>query len=228
MATYLKCPACGAPIDPLALKCPECGYVFSQESESSKAIRDSIEAIQSQLKQEKKPLKQAEIINAFTMPATAEGLLNLLVFSYSRFEQSNGISDERVSSAWLEKAKQAYKMLKIRSDSDRTILSKVQEFSFLDNPKSSPKVKVSKKSKSKRKILRLAIILGVLLVVVYLFLLILSNMDEPVETDSTIRQQVMELVHEGKYEEARQKAAEMEYTWDQRELLDIIEKEEKN
>ena len=53
-------------------------------------------------------------------------------------------------------------------------------------------------------------------------------MDEPVETDSTIRQQVMELVHEGKYEEARQKAAEMEYTWDQRELLDIIEKGEKN
>ena len=177
--------------------------------------------------QEENAFKQVGIINSFTMPATAEGLLNLLVFSYSRFEQSNGRDDEKVSSAWLEKAKQAYKMLKIRSDSDRTIMSKVQEFSFLDNMKTIPKVKVSKKSKSKRKIVRWAIALGVLAVVVYLSLLILSNLDEPTETDSTVRQQVMELVQERKYEEARQKAAEMEYSWDQRELQEFIDKEEK-
>lgn len=227
MATLLKCPACGAMIDSFALKCPECGFVFSQESESSKSIRDSIGVLQSQLMQEENAFKQVGIINSFTMPATAEGLLNLLVFSYSRFEQSNGRDDEKVSSAWLEKAKQAYKMLKIRSDSDRTIMSKVQEFSFLDNMKTIPKVKVSKKSKSKRKIVRWAIALGVLAVVVYLSLLILSNLDEPTETDSTVRQQVMELVQERKYEEARQKAAEMEYSWDQRELQEFIDKEEK-
>ena len=227
MTHTMKCPACGAMVDPFALKCPECGYVFAQESESSRSIRDSIETLQSQLMQEQKPLKQAEIINAFTMPATAEGLLNLLVFSYSRFEQSNGRDDEKISSAWLEKAKQAYKMLKIRSDSDRTIMSKVQEFSFLDHTSTTPKVKASKQSKNRRKILRWTIILAILAIAVYLFLLILSSMDEPVESDSTVRQQVMELVKEGKYEEARQKAAEMEYAWDQRELLDIIEKEEK-
>lgn len=227
MSTTIKCPACGAMVDSFALKCPECGFIFAQESESSRSIRDSIEALQSQLMQEQKPARQAEIINAFTMPATAEGLLNLLVFSYSRFEQSNGRNDEKVSSAWLEKAKQAYKMLKIRSDSDRTIMSKVQEFSFLDNTSTIPKVKASKQSKNRHKILRWVILLGVLAIAVYLFLLILSSMDEPVESDSTVRQQVMELVKEGKYEEARKKAAEMEYAWDQRELLDIIEKEEK-
>lgn len=226
MSTTIKCPACGAMIDSFALKCPECGFIFAQESESSRSIRDSIEALQSQLMQEQKPARQAEIINAFTMPATAEGLLNLLVFSYSRFEQSNGRDDEKVSSAWLEKAKQAYKMLKIRSDSDRTIMSKVQEFSFLDNTSTIPKVKASKQSKNRHKILRWVILLGVLAIAVYLFLLILSSMDEPVESDSTVRQQVMELVHEGKYEEARQKAAEMEYAWDQRELMEMIEKEE--
>ena len=226
MSTTIKCPACGAMVDSFALKCPECGFIFAQESESSRSIRDSIEALQSQLMQEQKPARQAEIINAFTMPATAEGLLNLLVFSYSRFEQSNGRNDEKVSSAWLEKAKQAYKMLKIRSDSDRTIMSKVQEFSFLDNTSTIPKVKASKQSKNRHKILRWIIILGVLAIAVYLFLLILSSMDEPVESDSTVRQQVMELVKEGKYEEARQKAAEMEYAWDQRELMEMIEKEE--
>ena len=213
-------------VDSFALKCPECGFIFAQESESSRSIRDSIEALQSQLMQEQKPARQAEIINAFTMPATAEGLLNLLVFSYSRFEQSNGRNDEKVSSAWLEKAKQAYKMLKIRSDSDRTIMSKVQEFSFLDNTSTIPKVKASKQSKNRHKILRWVILLGVLAIAVYLFLLILSSMDEPVESDSTVRQQVMELVKEGKYEEARKKAAEMEYAWDQRELMEMIEKEE--
>ncbi|MBQ5984959.1 MAG: zinc ribbon domain-containing protein [Bacteroidales bacterium] len=226
MSTTIKCPACGAMVDSFALKCPECGFIFAQESESSRSIRDSIEALQSQLMQEQKPARQAEIINAFTMPATAEGLLNLLVFSYSRFEQSNGRNDEKVSSAWLEKAKQAYKMLKIRSDSDRTIMSKVQEFSFLDNTSTIPKVKASKQSKNRHKILRWVILLGVLAIAVYLFLLILSSMDEPVESDSTVRQQVMELVKEGKYEEARKKAAEMEYAWDQRELMEMIEKEE--
>ena len=39
-------------------------------------------------------------------------------------------------------------------------------------------------------------------------------MDEPVESDVSVRQQVMELVQEGKYDEARKKAFEMEYSWD--------------
>ena len=105
-------------------------------------------------------------------------------------------------------------------------MSKVQEFSFLDNTSTIPKVKASKQSKNRHKILRWVILLGVLAIAVYLFLLILSSMDEPVESDSTVRQQVMELVKEGKYEEARKKAAEMEYAWDQRELMEMIEKEE--
>ena len=226
MASLIKCPACGAVVDPLALKCPECGYILSQESESGKLIRDSIESLQSQLSQERNPSKQASIINGFSMPGTVEGLLNLLVFSYSRFEQSNGLDDEKISAAWLEKAKQAYKMLKIRSDSDNSILGKIQEYGFLDHKGTIPKVKASREQRKRRSWTRWIIILGIIAIVVYLFLLILSNMDEPVESDVSVRQQVMELVQEGKYDEARKKTSEMEYSWDQRELMEMIEKEE--
>lgn len=226
MASLIKCPACGAVVDPLALKCPECGYILSQESESGKLIRDSIESLQSQLSQERNPSKQASIINGFSMPGTVEGLLNLLVFSYSRFEQSNGLDDEKISAAWLEKAKQAYKMLKIRSDSDKSILGKIQEYGFLDQRSTIPKVKSSRSQRKRRTWTRWIIILGLLAVAVYLFLLILSNMDEPVDSDASVRQQVLELVQEGKYDEARNKASEMEYSWDRRELMEMIEKNE--
>lgn len=226
MATCLKCPACGAPVDPLALKCPECGYVFSQELESSKAIREEFQALQTSLAQAQKPEKKAAIISAFSTPVTVDGLVNMLVYAYSNFERCNGLDDEKVSSAWLEKAKQAYQTLKIKANSDKDILSKIKGYAFLDDSKTTPKVKVSKTSKRKRSLLRWCIILGILIIAVYLFLLVVSNMDEPNTSDVEIRQEVIELIQQGKYDQARVKAAESEYSWERRELLEIIEKEE--
>ena len=49
-------------------------------------------------------------------------------------------------------------------------------------------------------------------------------MDEPA-TETNVRQEVIELIQKGKYDEARVKAAEAEYSWDQKELLEMIEKE---
>ena len=226
MATFMKCPACGAPVDPLALKCPECGYVFSHELESSKAIREEFQALQTSLVQAKKPNQKAAIISAFSSPVTVDGLLNMLVYAYSNFERSNGLEDEIISSAWLEKAKQAYQTLKIKANSDKDILSKMKEYAFLDDSKTIPKVKVSKTLKKKRALLRWIIILGILFIAVYLFLLVVSNMDESNTSDVEIRQEVMELIQQGKYDQARAKAAESEYSWERRELMEMIEKEE--
>ena len=225
MATYLKCPACGAPVDPLALKCPECGYVFSQEFESSKAIRDEFQTLQTNLVQAKKPDQKAAIISAFSSPVTVDGLLNMLVYAYSNFERSNGLEDEIISSAWLEKAKQAYQTLKIKANSDKDILSKMKEYAFLDDSKTIPKVKISKTLKKKRTLLRWIIIIGILFVAIYLFLLVVSNMDESNTSDVEIRQEVMELIQQGRYDQARAKAAESEYSWERRELMEMIEKE---
>ena len=226
MATYLRCPACGAPVDSLALKCPECGYVFSHELESSKAIREEFQALQTSLAQAQKPEKKAAIISAFSTPATVDGLLNMLVYAYSNFERCNGLDDEKVSSAWLGKAKQAYQTLKIKANADKDILSKIKGYAFLEDTKTIPKVKISKTSKRKRSIFRWCIILGILFIAIYLFLLVVSNMDEPNSSDVEIRQEVMELIQQGRYDQARVKAAESEYSWERRELLEIIEKEE--
>ena len=226
MATYLRCPACGAPVDPLALKCPECGYVFSHELESSKAIREEFQALQTSLAQAQKPEKKAAIISAFSTPATVDGLLNMLVYAYSNFERCNGLDDEKVSSAWLGKAKQAYQTLKIKANADKDILSKIKGYAFLEDTKTIPKVKISKTSKRKRSIFRWCIILGILFIAIYLFLLVVSNMDEPNSSDVVIRQEVIELIQQGKYDQARVKAAESEYSWERRELMEMIEKEE--
>lgn len=226
MATYLRCPACGAPVDSLALKCPECGYVFSHELESSKAIREEFQALQTSLAQAQKPEKKAAIISAFSTPATVDGLLNMLVYAYSNFERCNGLDDEKVSSAWLGKAKQAYQTLKIKANADKDILSKIKGYAFLEDTKTIPKVKISKTSKRKRSIFRWCIILGILFIAIYLFLLVVSNMDEPNSSDVVIRQEVIELIQQGKYDQARVKAAESEYSWERRELMEMIEKEE--
>ncbi|MBR0531654.1 MAG: zinc ribbon domain-containing protein [Bacteroidales bacterium] len=218
-----KCPACGAMIGPMTLKCPECGYVLSSETENSREIRDSIQNLHSRLAAERNPHKKAAIINSFSLPATEEGLVNLLVEAFSSFEHSNGFEDEVVSSAWLEKSKQAYRLLKLKANSDRGVLSKVEEYSFLEDKKSTLKVKISKSGKRKRNLLRWIIVLGVFVLCVYLFLIVLSNMDEP-SSDSTIRQEVMELIENKKYDEARKKAMELEYSWDQKELMEMIDK----
>ena len=220
-----RCPNCGASLSALDLKCPECGFSLTAESDSSKIIRDTITELQSRLLDEKDPRKKAAIISSFSMPSTEDGLLNLLVYSYSSFEQSNGREDENVSAAWLEKAKQTYQIIKLKANSDRQIMSKIEKYAFLEKYSSTPKIKEAKSLKKRRSIIKWVVILVFACLAVYLFLLFLSNMDEPDPT-TDLRKEVLELIQAGKYDEAKLKAAEAEYSWDQKELLEMIEIEE--
>lgn len=220
-----RCPNCGAILSPLDLKCPECGFILLTESSSNKEIRDSIAELQSRLAIEKDSEKRAAFISSFTMPSTVDGLMTLLVYSYSSFEQSNGRDDEKVSAAWLEKAKQTYQLIRIKANSDSQILSKIEKYSFLDGAGSTPKVKEAKSVKKRRSTIKWIVFVVILCLAVYLFLLILSNMDEP-NKEVDVRKEVIELIQAGKYDEARTKAAEAEYSWDQKELLEMIEQEE--
>lgn len=222
----MKCPACGAVVDSMALKCPECGYVFSTESASSKEIRDRIDQLQSQLLAVGKDEKKAALIQSFTLPNTVEGLMSMLTLASSSFESSNGNADKMISAAWLEKAREAYRSLKAQGGSDRDILSRIERFSYLEEGKSSPKVKESTKQKKKKSVV-LWIIIGVIAaVVIYVFLLVLSNMDVDEPAEKTVKQEVMELIQQKEYDKARIKAAEAEYSWDQKELLQMIDEAE--
>ena len=210
----------------MALKCPECGFVFLTESSSSKEIRDGIELFQNKLLAADKGEKKADLIRSFTLPNTIEGLMSMLTLASSSFESGNGNEERVVSAAWLEKARQAYQTLKNRGGADKKILSLLEKFSFLEEGKTLPKVKESAKQKKKKSIVR-AVIIGVIAAaIIYVFLLVLSNMDVEEPADKTVRQEVMELIQLKEYDEARIKAAEAEYSWDQKELMQMIDEAE--
>lgn len=219
------CPNCGAPLSGMELKCPECGYIFSKESLSSEQIRDEIASLQEKVLSAKTPSDKASVIGSFTLPHTFEGLLNLLDYSYTSFERCNGLEDEIISSAWLGKSKQAYRTLKQQVDSDKVLQSQIERYSFLDNQRTAIKAKESKAKKKKRSTIKWIVIVVIFVIAIYLFLMVVSSLDES-STDTDIRQDVMELIEEGKYDEARTKAMSLEYSWEQKEMIEIIEKAE--
>lgn len=219
------CPNCGAPLSGLEIKCPECGYVFSKETESNEKIRNTIESLQTKLSSVKKPSEKASVISSFTLPNTVEGMIGLLEFAYSNFERCNGLEEEAISSAWLEKSKQAYRTLTRQARNDKSILSLVERYTFFDDKKRCPKVQIQKSKKKRRSTIRWIIIIVAIVTALYLFLVIVSSLDEP-SSDAEIRREVMELIEEKKYDEARIKARELEYSWNQKELIEMVEKAE--
>ena len=223
----MKCPACGAEISSFKLKCPECGFVFSQESDSSKEFRSQIKDLQTALLTAENVAKKTTLITTFTLPNTQEGLLSLLSFAYTQFHSVNGSEEEEVSKAWLEKAKQAYMLLKMQSDNDEELVEKLRPFKNLEDGKAKIKVLQSEKRKSRKGLIRWGIIIGVVVLITYLFLLVVSNMDAPSADEGVgLRQEVMKLIEAGKFDEARIKAAEAEYSWDERELQELIDQYE--
>lgn len=216
-----KCPACGAILPPMSLKCPECGYVLSRESDSSKAIRDEIRELQTRLTTMKDDSERATVISTFSTPNTKEGLLNLLIFAVNQFNAANGQEDVSVSNAWLGKAKQAYTLLKIQSADDKEVQALLPQYAWING-----KVKVvqAEKKRKKNKRIRLLCILGGIAIVIYLFLLIVSNLSVDDAAPQEVRAAVMELIREERYDEARIKAAEAEYSWERNELLELVER----
>lgn len=216
-----KCPACGAILPPMSLKCPECGYVLSRESDSSKAIRDEIRELQTRLTTMKDDSERATVISTFSTPNTKEGLLNLLIFAVNQFNAANGQEDVSVSNAWLGKAKQSYTLLKIQSADDKEVQALLPQYAWING-----KVKVfqAEKKRKKNKRIRLLCILGGITIVIYLFLFIVSNLSVEEDVPHDVRAAVMELIREERYDEAKIKAAEAEYSWERNELLELVER----
>lgn len=220
----MKCPACGAVVDSMAIKCPECGYIFSAESDSGKDIRERIDLFQQQLLNTSNIDEKAALIRTFTLPKTLEGLMSMLSLASSSFESSNRNEEMIISSAWLEKARETYRILKSRAGSDRHILEQIKDYSFLEN--TEIRAKESLQKTKKRSIIRWIIIGVVLILLIYFILLILSNLDVDESTEKTVQQEVMELIQEKEYEKARVKAMEAEYSWERDELMQMIDKAE--
>ena len=114
-----KCPHCGAPVMDTMLACPECGFVFAEETGAGKKARRDIAELEQKLIEAAKPASKNEafwdpeaagrrivnVIQAFPLPVTKEGLLLFLEFAYSNY---SGASEDEIINAWHGKMTQAY------------------------------------------------------------------------------------------------------------------------
>ena len=154
MTDSKKCPSCGAEIPTVAIKCEFCGLEIKSNEVNSldviKELQDKLIAADNSFSAKDAALygeaklwnQKASIINAFTLPATKKGLIDLLIFSCSNVEGAKGtlkIYGDPIKNAWIGKAKQAYKMLKIYGKNDEQIKSVLEEYSYLETFNSKSK-----------------------------------------------------------------------------------------
>ncbi len=94
-----KCPQCGAPVEPMAVKCSTCGYEFRnvQALNSAQQLAAKLEAIDLAYRDKKPKFKggfnrtdeqrekeRASVIQAFPIPTTKEDLLDFTITMRSR------------------------------------------------------------------------------------------------------------------------------------------------
>jgi hypothetical protein len=149
-----KCLNCGSEIEAATLKCCYCGSDFKS---SAIEVGNSIEKLQDRLAEADNSMtakdkmlygemqlwrKKASIIQGFTLPATKDDLINLLIFSYSNYEGAKGgakLLGNPVRDAWLGKAKQAFVMLKTMGGDDGQIQKIIADYASLDSTSQSKK-----------------------------------------------------------------------------------------
>lgn len=220
--TISKCPNCGARIPAGALFCPDCGFVFEQESEVSSLIRNSVNELRDLLLSANNDVQKVIIIETFSMPQTQQALIELVDFAYSNFRTSNGHVSKALTNAWLTKARQAYDKLQRDSSHSREVDAFIENYSFLKDGSNDKrlKVKASEKKRRNHKLVIVGSIILSLIILTFLFLVIVSNVDE--EPLPSLDDKIMEYVNAGDFDSARKAAKEAEYPWEERNYQDLI------
>ena len=143
------CPHCGALISGITMTCPECGFALPSESNANKEYRSYTLELQQKIDQIRSRNKRKnedefdyeenqakEIVNAiqsFSIPITQEGLTQVMVYCYSRFEAAENYTSEKV--AWLSKAKEFYLLLNSVTDKDQGTKKILEKYLFIMNKK---------------------------------------------------------------------------------------------
>lgn len=220
--TILKCPNCGARIPAGALSCLDCGFVFEHESESSALIRNSVNELRDSLLSANNDEQKIIIIETFSMPKTQQALIELIDFAYSNFRTSNGHVSEALTNAWLTKAKQAYDKLQRDSSHSREVDAVIEKYSFLREGSNDKRLKVMASEKERRthKLVIIGSIILSIIILVFLFLVIVSNVDE--EPLPSLDDKIIEYVNAGDFDSARKAAKEAEFPWEERTYQDQI------
>lgn len=97
-----KCPRCGEPVEPMAVKCSACGYEFRgvEALKSSQQLADKLDEIAKSYRDKKgnsfqqhddqiySMREQARVIKSFPVPTTKEDLLDFAITMQSKWNSS--------------------------------------------------------------------------------------------------------------------------------------------
>ena len=113
-----KCPRCGEPVEPMAVKCSACGYEFRgvEALKSSQQLADKLDEIAKSYRDKKgnsfqqhddqiySMREQARVIKSFPVPTTKEDLLDFAITMQSKWNSST-LSDRLAGLESAYKAK---------------------------------------------------------------------------------------------------------------------------
>ena len=216
-----KCPHCGSPVTDTMLACPECGYVFNEENDASRQARDEIAKLEDKLMRAAahsniitdlmglRAREQASIINSFTLPATKEGLSQLLEYSYSRYlsvAEDTLSNKDMLKKAWMGKMTQAYNVLARLGKGDPEIEQTLERY--------SPIIKKKRLSAQFLTLFFCAILL----------LLLGFVISRGIKSDNSALDRVETCIQNHDYQGA--KSAAMKYSGDSTKLIDEISSQE--
>ena len=95
-----KCPRCGEPVEPMAVKCSACGYEFRnvEALKSSQSLAEKLEAIEEAYRGKEDSefdvhREQVTAIKNFPIPTTKEDLLDFAISMQSRWKSSTSDDD---------------------------------------------------------------------------------------------------------------------------------------
>ena len=135
------CPACGAPVNSLAMSCSECGHVFTNIKANStvQALFNELQSLAGSAPPSRElATRQSTLITSFPIPNTKEDLFELL--SMAMAESSRAISasfdgepedgSDIIRKAWTSKGEQALakaRLLLGRDSDDAPFLDECQK-----------------------------------------------------------------------------------------------------
>lgn len=114
-----KCPRCGEPVEPMAVKCSACGYEFRgvEALKSSQQLADKLDEIAKSYRDKKgnsfqqhdnqiySMTEQARVIKSFPVPTTKEDLLDFAISMQSKWNAEPSVMGMKNSLAQAYKAK---------------------------------------------------------------------------------------------------------------------------
>lgn len=227
-----KCPNCGESVASFQRNCPTCGFEF-REVQSSKAIKDfvaKLARIEASRNEGKKLFglfggktnleianQKIDVIQNYPVPNAKEDMVEFMILASSNAKSSLDIDGERVSSAWMSKAKQVYEKANnsYGNDNDTKRISQLYEKCYKEVKKETRK----RKMKEAMPFVLTFGSLPAICIIVYLIVCIHNGINDPREEErlGSMVSIVEEAIDSNDYKFALLNAESMEYNGSNKE-----------